>query len=54
MVSIIEDLTIGGSLAQWLAYLLPDPAASGSNPCIPNIFTEEKLSMLLRLINGAG
>ena len=30
------------------------PAAPGSITCIPEIFSEEKLSMMLRLINGAG
>ena len=30
------------------------PAALGSIPSIPEIFSEEKLSMLRRLINGAG
>ena len=40
-----------------VAFVLPDPAAPGSNPGIPEIFSErifrEKLSMLLRLIDGA-
>ena len=26
-----------GSIAQWLAYLLPDPAALGSIPSIPKL-----------------
>ena len=30
-----------------------DPAAPGSNPGVPEIFSEEKLSMLLRLIDSA-
>ena len=30
------------------------PAAPGSMPSVPKKFSEEKLSMLLRLINGAG
>ena len=43
------DLTFrGGNIAQWLAYLLPDPAALGS------ISRQKKLSTLLRLINDAG
>ena len=33
---------MGGSIAQWLAYLLPEPAAQGSIPIIPEIFSEEK------------
>ena len=32
-----------GSIAQWLAYLLPDPAATDSIPSIPDIFWEEKI-----------
>ena len=28
----------GGSIAQWLAYLLPDPAALGLIPSIPKNF----------------
>ena len=31
------------SIARWLAYLLPDPAAPGSIPSIPKFFSEEKL-----------
>ena len=38
----------GGSIAQWLAYLLPDPAA----PAFPKTFPGKKLWKLLRLING--
>ena len=49
-----QNVLIGGSIALWLAYLLPDPAAMDSIPSIPEIFPEEKLSMLLRLINSAG
>ena len=30
-----------GSIAQWLAYLLPDPAATGSIPSIPGVFSVE-------------
>ena len=33
----------GGSIAQWLAHLLPDPAALGLVPSIPEIFSEEKI-----------
>ena len=43
-----EKFNTWGSLAQWLANVHPDPAAPGSIPSIP----VEKLSMLLRLING--
>ena len=46
----------GGNSAgieQWLAYLLPDPAAPGLNPSIPQKISEFPFSMLLRLINGA-
>ena len=42
-----------GSKAPWFAYFLPDPAAPGLIPSVPNFFSVEKLSMLLRLINGA-
>ena len=42
-----------GSVEQWIAYLLPDPAAPGLIPSVPKIFGEEKLSMLVWLINGA-
>ena len=33
------------SIAQWLAYLLPGPAAPGSIPSIPEICSREKLLM---------
>ena len=26
---------VGGGIAQWIAYLLPDPAAAGSIPSVP-------------------
>ena len=42
----------GGSIAQWLSYLLPDPAAPGLIPDVPEKFSEDK--MLMRLINSAG
>ena len=42
----------GGSIAQWLADLLPDTAALGLIPCVPKNFLRKKISMLLRLING--
>ena len=31
------------NFAQWLAYVLLDPAASGLIPRIPDIFSEEKI-----------
>ena len=34
---------LGGSIVQWLAYLLQEPAAPGSIPSIPEIFSEEKI-----------
>ena len=34
---------LGGSVVQWLAYLLLEPAAPGSIPSIPEIFSEEKI-----------
>ena len=39
----------GGSIAQWFAYLRPDPASLGLIPSIPEIF-----SASLRFISGAG
>ena len=39
----------GCSIAQWLAYLLLDPAALGSDPSVPDFFQRNKL---LSLING--
>ena len=33
----------GGSIAQWLAYLLPDPAGLALNPSIPKLLSEEKI-----------
>ena len=32
-----------GSIAQWLAHLLPDPAALGLMPSIPKICSEGKI-----------
>ena len=43
-----------GSVAKWLAYLHPDTAALGSIPLLPEMFSEEKIIDVLRLINGAG
>ena len=36
----VNITNLGDSMPQWLAYLLPDPAVLGSNPSIPEIFTE--------------
>ena len=47
----------GGSVAQWLAYLLPDLAALGLIRILPEIFLEETnvdVAEVMRLINGAG
>ena len=40
---------IGGGIAQWIAFVLPNPAAPGSNPGVLN----NLLSMLPRFIDGA-
>ena len=49
---------MGGSIAQWLAFALPDPAAPGLIPDVPDffprIFSEKTLSMLPRLTDSAG
>ena len=37
---MIKFITLGGSTAQWLVYLLPYPAAPGS---IPKKFREERI-----------
>ena len=37
-------LSSGGSMARWVAYLLPDPAAPGLITSIPEIFSEEKIA----------
>ena len=34
---------MGGNTAQWLGYFLTDPAALGSIPSIPKLFSEEKI-----------
>ena len=47
-------MQVGGTIALWLEYLLPDPTAPGLIPSIPNFFQMIKLSTLLRLINGTG
>ena len=44
----------GGRTAQWLTYLLPDPAARRLISSVPKKCNWKKLSMLLRLINGTG
>ena len=35
--------TRGDNKAHWLAYLLPNPAVLGLIPCVPRIFSEEKI-----------
>ena len=35
-----------GGIAQWLAYLLPDPATLGSNHKISEFFSEKNIMML--------
>ena len=39
-----RDLTLGGGAAWHNGYLLPDPAAQGLIPSIPEFFSEEKLA----------
>ena len=34
---------VGGTIAQWLAYLFPDPAALGLIPSVSGIFLEKKI-----------
>ena len=53
-IFIKEKYYNGGLHSTEVAYLLLTQADSGLILSIPEIFTEEKLSMLLRLINGAG
>ena len=54
-----EKMNSKKGMAQWLAwFVLPDPAVLGSNPGIhkkirENWFSEKKLSLLPRLIDGA-
>ena len=43
----------GDRIAQWLAYVVPDPAALGSTTSITKIILDQKLSMLIKLINDA-
>ena len=38
-----KQQTLGGSIAQTLAYLLPDPAAPGLIPNVPQKISEEKI-----------
>ena len=40
-------------MAQWLAYLLLDPDASGSIPGIPNIFQMKKIANFADAIHNA-
>ena len=53
MGKLCFSFSLLGSIAQWSAYSLPDPAAQGSNFSIPPKNSKELLSMLLRLINGS-
>ena len=46
-------LSLGGSIAELLAHLFPDPAAPGLITSIPKKIQRKKLLMLLKLINGA-
>ena len=41
--AVVLCCQLGGSFAQWLAYLHPDPNALGSIPSIPENFSEEKI-----------
>ena len=41
---------LGGSIVQWLAYLLTDPAALGSSPSFTEFFSEEKISDVAKVI----
>ena len=43
----------GGSIAQWLEFVLPDSAALDLIPAIPKKILEKKLPMLPRIIDGA-
>ena len=49
-----NNYLIGGSIAQWLAYLYMNPAALGLIPGIPKKISDKIISMLMRLINGTG
>ena len=40
---LLDRSTGGGSIAQWLAYLLPDPAAPGLIPSNPEIVSDENI-----------
>ena len=42
-------MKLSGCPAQWLAFVLPDPASPGSNTSILENFQKKNLSMLLRL-----
>ena len=50
---LIPSCAVVGSMAQWLAYLLPDPAAPALIPSVHKNILRGKKSMLLRLISGA-
>ena len=40
---IVKVGPLEGRIAQWLAYLLPDPAAPGLIPCVPKRISEGKI-----------
>ena len=52
-LTAVKKLGSWGQHSKRITNLLLDPAAMGSIPSVPKKFSEEKLSMLLRLINGA-
>ena len=43
----------GGGIAQWLAFALPDPAAPGSNPGVPDIYSEKKKHFQRKIVDVA-
>ena len=57
LVQLAQKLTSEsrvGRVAQWLVELLQDLAVPGLIPSISEFFSEEKLSMMLRLIDSVG
>ena len=52
MENVNKRVATGGSIAQWLTYLLRNPASLGSIPSILNKIQWEKY-LLLKLINGS-
>ena len=43
IIEFIKFTQEGGSIAQWLAYLLSDPATLGLIPCVPENVSKEKI-----------